>query len=238
MYRIRNAPDSFQLALARPSSGRMAFAEDGAKPPHANRDLARQSGVDISGRALGHSPSLDQDGEYFCRVLCRASEGTGSYRNQGFIYRAATVNRLSFVGDSDKKKDSLLLSMKLHVQYLRSLEDSERVRTACLKYLQTWYRNFLPGAALTWCRKRNNLRQSLGGRLEAPTDYPGNICGFKQFFGFTAAKQVRQRWNQFKSHAQRSWDKALFELEKRNVVPVMRNTKDLGRSAIRRRLKT
>ena len=34
--------------------------------------------------------------------------------------------------------------MKLHVQYLRSLEDSERVRKACLSYMQTWLEHFYP----------------------------------------------------------------------------------------------
>ena len=38
----------------------------------------------------------------------------------------------------------MLIAMKLHVQYLRSLEDSDRVRKACLTYLQTWYDNFYP----------------------------------------------------------------------------------------------
>ena len=34
--------------------------------------------------------------------------------------------------------------MKLHIQYLRSLEESERVRKACLTYMQNWYHNFYP----------------------------------------------------------------------------------------------
>ncbi len=38
----------------------------------------------------------------------------------------------------------MLVSMKLHIQYLRSLEDSERVRKACLAYLQNWYWAFYP----------------------------------------------------------------------------------------------
>ena len=34
--------------------------------------------------------------------------------------------------------------MKLHIQYLRSLEDSERVRKACLTYMQNWLDHFYP----------------------------------------------------------------------------------------------
>ncbi len=67
----------------------------------------------------------DQDGEYFCRVLL-ASEGTRFVPGTGIYYRATGGNRISFIGNSDKKKESLLLTMKLHIQYLRSLEDRFR----------------------------------------------------------------------------------------------------------------
>ena len=74
----------------------------------------------------------------------------------GIYYRMSGINRVSFIGNSDKKKDSLLLSMKLHIQYLRSLEDSERVRKACLAYIEVWY-PISTRSVLTWCRKRRNL---------------------------------------------------------------------------------
>ena len=86
---------------------------------------------------------VDDDGEYFCRVLL-ASEGTRFVPGTGVFYRVTGSNRLSYIGNSDKKKDAMLLSMKLHIQYLRSLEESERVRKACLTYMQTWYHNFYP----------------------------------------------------------------------------------------------
>src|ERR1700720_3647276 len=73
----------------------------------------------------------DDDGEYFCRVLL-ASKGTRFVPEARVFYRVTSSNRWSYVGTSDKKKDALLLSMKLHIQYLRSLEESERVRKSCL----------------------------------------------------------------------------------------------------------
>ena len=51
---------------------------------------------------------------------------------------------MSYIGRSDKKRDSLLLSVKFRIQYLRSLEDSERVRKTCLAYMQAWYGYFFP----------------------------------------------------------------------------------------------
>ena len=92
----------------------------------------------------------------------------------GIFYRVTTTNRISHIGNSDKKKDSLLLSMKLHIQYLRSLEDSERVRKACLTYLQNWC-HFLSGTAGP-CRRLQTWRPSFKGSLEEPR-FAGNMPG-------------------------------------------------------------
>jgi glycosyltransferase involved in cell wall biosynthesis len=152
----------------------------------------------------------DQDGEYFCRVLL-ASEGTRFVPGTGIYYRASASNRISFIGNSDKKKDSLLLSMKLHIQYLRSLEDSERVRKACLVYLQNWYGNFYPGRP-DLMQEAQQLAASLGGRLSRP-QVSWKYAWIQKLFGWSMAKKVRQGWNRFKSAVIRSWDQALFRLE-------------------------
>jgi glycosyltransferase involved in cell wall biosynthesis len=158
---------------------------------------------------------FDQDGEYFCRVLV-ASEGTRFVPGTGIYYRASGANSVSFIGNSDKKKDSLLLTMKLHIQYLRSLEDSERVRKACLAYIQTWSRNFYPERP-DLMQEAQQLAAMLGGRLEIPK-LPWKYLWIQKLFGFTAARQVCQQWNQYKSSVMRSWDKALFRLEGGNMA--------------------
>src|SRR5215469_13389906 len=76
----------------------------------------------------------DDDGEYFCRVLL-ASRGTRFVREAKVFYRNTPSNRLGQIGTSDRKKEAMLLSMKLHISYLRSLEDSDRTRRACLTYM-------------------------------------------------------------------------------------------------------
>jgi len=55
--------------------------------------------------------------------------------------------------------------MRLHVQYIRSLEDSERVRKACLNYLHTWYENFYPDRP-DIIAELQSLAAELQGRLE------------------------------------------------------------------------
>jgi glycosyltransferase involved in cell wall biosynthesis len=157
---------------------------------------------------------FDQDGEYFCRVLL-ASEGTRFVPGTGIYYRASGGKRLSYIGNSDKKKDSLLLSMKLHIQYLRSLEESERVRKACLTYIQTWYGNFYPESS-DLGQEAQQLAATLGGRLQPP-ELSWKYLWIQKLFGFAVAKRVRNRWNEYKSSVMRSWDKALFRLEGGNM---------------------
>ena len=158
---------------------------------------------------------FDQDGEYFCRVLL-ASEGTRFVPGTGIYYRASGANSVSFIGNSDKKKDSLLLTMKLHIQYLRSLEDSERVRKACLAYIQTWCRNFYPERP-DLMQEARQLATMLGGRLEIP-ELSWKYVWIQKLFGFAVAKRASQRWNHYKSSVMRSWDKALFRLEGGNLA--------------------
>ena len=129
---------------------------------------------------------------------------------------ASGENSVSFIGNSDKKKDSLLLTMKLHIQYLRSLEDSERVRKACLAYIQTWCCNFYPERP-DLMQEARQLADNLGGRLEIPR-LSWKYLWIQKLFGFAVAKRASQRWNHYKSSVMRSWDKALFRLEGRNMA--------------------
>src|ERR1700730_823059 len=77
----------------------------------------------------------DDDGEYFCRVLL-ASEGVRFVSGAKVFYRVTPSSRLSYVGMSDRKKEALLVSMQLHIKYIRSLEESDRVRAVCMTYMQ------------------------------------------------------------------------------------------------------
>jgi len=83
----------------------------------------------------------DDDGEYFCRVLL-ASDGTRFSPEARVYYRVSGPNSLSYIGRSERKMEAQFISMELHIGYLRSLENSERVRAACVTYLQNWLPNF------------------------------------------------------------------------------------------------
>jgi len=154
--------------------------------------------------------NYDQDGEYFARVLV-ASEGTRFVPQTGIYYRATGPGSISYIGDSDEKKDSLLLSMKLHIQYLRSLEDSERVRKACLVYLQNWYHTFYPERP-DIVAELQSLAAQLQGRLEEP-HIRWKYAWMRSVFGWTTAKRAQMALPQFKASCIRRYDKAIYRLE-------------------------
>jgi glycosyltransferase involved in cell wall biosynthesis len=152
----------------------------------------------------------DQDGEYFARVLL-ASEGTRFVPGTGIFYRASPSNRISYIGNSDKKKDSMLLSMKLHIQYIRSLEDSERVRRACLTYMQNWYETFYPERKDS-IAELQALAAELHGRLEEPR-LRWKYAWIRPLFGWGTAKSVQNALQTFKAGCLRHCDKAIFKLQ-------------------------
>jgi len=154
----------------------------------------------------------DQDGEYFARVLL-ACERTRFVPETGIFYRVTSSNRISYIGNSDKKKDSLLRSMKLHIQYLRSLEDSERVRKACLTYMQNWLANFYPERPDIVAELRTLAEQLRGDLGEPPLRW--KYAWMKPVFGWRAAKWAQRVIPQVKASCARRLDKAMYRLETR-----------------------
>lgn len=153
---------------------------------------------------------VDDDGEYFCRVIL-ASDGIRFVPDAKVFYRMSPAGRLSNIGYSDKKKDAMLLSMQLHVRYLRSLEDSDRVRAACLRYLHTWLINFYPERT-DIVRELDELARTLGGRLEMPR-LRWKYAWITPLFGWGAAKRAQMVLPQFKASLTRFWDRAIYQLE-------------------------
>src|SRR5271156_140047 len=145
----------------------------------------------------------DQDGEYFARILL-ASEGTRFVPEGRVYYRVSDSNRISYIGSSDKKKNSLVRSLKLHVQYLRSLEESERVRKACLIYLQNWFHHFYPSRPDA-VAELQDLASRLQGRLEPPR-LRWKYAWMEPVFGRRAATWAQRVLPETKIAFARRWD--------------------------------
>jgi glycosyltransferase involved in cell wall biosynthesis len=159
--------------------------------------------------------SNDDDGEYFCRVIL-ASDCIRFVPDATVFYRETPLS-LSYIGHSDKKKDSLFLSMQLHVKYIQSLEDSDRVRAACLAYLQSWLFHFYPERA-DIVEELEKLARRLGGRLEAPR-LRWKYAWIKPLFGWGAAKRAQLLLPQLKGSLVGSWAKLMYDLGSRSKGP-------------------
>jgi len=154
---------------------------------------------------------IDDDGEYFCRLLL-ASDRVVFVPEARSYWRMSGSGSLSHIGQSGKKLEAQFLSMELHVKYLRSLEESDRVHAACLHYLQTWLLCFHPERP-DIVKQMEQLASTLGGEL-SPPQLSWKYAWIQKIFGWTAAKRTQLCYNQCKSGVLRSWDKAFFSVGK------------------------
>jgi glycosyltransferase involved in cell wall biosynthesis len=159
------------------------------------------------------SISGDDDGEYICRVVA-ASEGVKFVPEAMCYYRIGTVGSLNWnMGKSREKLNSLFLSLKLSIDHLLSLENSERTRRAGVRILQTWLPLFYPEQS-ELLDEMNKLACALGGSLSMPKIswkyYPVEVL-----FGLNTARNVMCSWNAVKLSALKNWDGLLYSAMER-----------------------
>lgn len=131
---------------------------------------------------------VDDDGDYFTRVLM-ASERVVFVADARVYCRSSGPGSLSYIGTSPKKIEAQWRSLQLHIERLRSLEESERVRRASLQLLQDWYPYFYP----EWpniMAEVQTLAVDLGGELSIP-HLPWKYRWIKAVLGWSAAKRAR-----------------------------------------------
>lgn len=134
--------------------------------------------------------SLDDDGEYFTRVVAHArrvaftADAHAGYRRGivGSLSRSATLQASA----------SLLLSIQLCAGHLLALEDSPRARAAILRYAQRWVdfsdhfhpdRGDLLAQLQMWAA-------AIGGRITPPR--PGwKYLAIQRLFGWQATRRCR-----------------------------------------------
>ena len=152
----------------------------------------------------------DDDGEYFCRVLL-ASEGVRFVPEAKVFYRTFKFDSLSHVGRSPAKIEAHWLSMQLHIQYVRSLEDSPRVRAACLQFLRDSLIYFYPeqGQILEMAR---GIAAESGYELGVPA-LSWKYAWIEKLFGWNRVKPVQQLVRKFRWKIEGYFDKALFVLD-------------------------
>lgn len=154
--------------------------------------------------------TLDDDGEYFCRVVL-ASERVRFVPGNNVFYRKG-IDSLSVIGHSDKKLESQLLSIRLQAERLGSSHDS--MKSAMVKYLQSYMILFYPNRP-DLVKEAQEIAGSLGGALQPPS-LPGKYALIQKMFGWQAAKTLQIQGNRIKSNVLATWDKALFLMQGRN----------------------
>jgi glycosyltransferase involved in cell wall biosynthesis/peptidoglycan/xylan/chitin deacetylase (PgdA/CDA1 family) len=163
----------------------------------------------------------DDDGEYFCRVLLNC-DSTRFVPGSKVYYRGFRSNSLAYVGKSNRKRDALWISMKLHIGYLRSLEDSRRTREAALTYLQRNLINFYPERA-DIVKEVEEIAAELGGKLQSP-HLSWKYSWIRAIFGWRAAKNTAFEMRKIRWSLEDSFDKLLFRLKARSGPPVKRDS--------------
>lgn len=155
--------------------------------------------------------STDQDGEYFGRVVA-ASEGTKFVKGAKSYYRGGNFGSVSnSIHLSPRNQDSLFLSTCLQIQYLRSMEDSERTRKACLQFLQRRMIDFYPERPDIVSRAQE-LAAELGGHLEKP-QLSWKYAWMTHLMGWRLAKRASVALPKARGVADRAWDRLLTGLD-------------------------
>jgi glycosyltransferase involved in cell wall biosynthesis len=174
-----------------------------------SRELAEAAGP-WDTRLLG-----DDDGEYFCRVLL-ASDWVRFVPGARVYYRTPFPNTLSDLGHCERKLRAHWLSMQLHIKYLRSMEDNEQTRAACLNFIQTSLIYFYP----EWpdlLEEMNETAEALGGQLSPPR-LSWKYSWVLGILGWNCAKRLQIVAPKMRWMVQRWWEKAIFRFEARKMA--------------------
>jgi glycosyltransferase involved in cell wall biosynthesis len=173
---------------------------------------------ELTGAAGPWDPRLvvDDDGEYFSRVIMRSDYIT-FVPDARVYYRISSGARVSYIGASNRKMEAQMFGMETQIGYLLSLEDSPRVRRACITYLETWLIHFYPNRPDLVARVQQ-LARTLGGEVRPP-QLSWKYDWIRRLFGWPAAKQAQITYNEFKAVLVGTWDRLLSRILERDIDP-------------------
>ena len=154
----------------------------------------------------------DDDGEYYCRVLLQ-SEGVRFVSGPRVYLRNPGPGRASHLGRSARKVAAQWHSIKLHIGYLLSLEDSPRTRAVCVTYIQNWLFYFYP-ERIDLVAEARELARGLGGKLSDPK-LRWKYSWMAPVIGYDAAKSLQLALPNIRWSVARAYDRALFRLSYR-----------------------
>ena len=156
--------------------------------------------------------SLDDDGEYFCRVVA-ASKRVKFVREARSYYRQSGYSQLSRKY-TKKSYESLLLTRTLNIRHLNSLEESQRTRRASLIYLQRLQSYFYYADEAKMVEKTSILARELGGEL-IPTRLKWKWNILRRLLGWKTTRKVMNGGQKSKLMTKIYWDRLLYSMTRR-----------------------
>jgi glycosyltransferase involved in cell wall biosynthesis len=167
---------------------------------------------ELSERAGRWDPRLslsgDDDGEYICRVVA-ASEGVRFLKEAKTYYRIGNLGSLNW-SRSPASLHALFLSLRLSIDHLLRLENSDRTRAACRALLQTWLSVFYPESKEIVARVLG-LGTELGGDLTIPA-LKSRYYPLEVLFGRMTAKKASILLPRARLIVSKHWDRLCFHV--------------------------
>ena len=133
------------------------------------------------------SLSLDDDGEYFCRILCCSTRIR--FVPESRCFKRSALGLSSSHNLNDKKLNSQSYSILFNIKKLLELENSQRTRQACCKLLNRWSIYFYPERMDIFETMRSRVTE-LGGTFQKPK-LRSKYALLQYIFGFRIAKKIQ-----------------------------------------------
>ncbi len=153
--------------------------------------------------------SADDDGEYFCRVIC-ASDGIRFVPTARSHIRMGNLGSLSKGIHTSHQLESQFRSITSQIGNVRRLEESPRVRQACLQFLQNWLPCFYPEKKEI-VAQFHTLAVELGGSLQQPR-LKWKYRAYQRIFGAPAARRLSIVGPKLRVRCVATWDRWLSKM--------------------------
>lgn len=151
--------------------------------------------------------SLDDDGEYFCRVLFNSSRIHFIPESRCFC-RRDNFGLSHNLNLNNQKLDSMEFSLFSYIRTMRTMEESQRTRDACLKLLNRFTIYCYPERP-DLLKKIQSMAAELGGQINPPRLRPKYQL-IQKIFGWRIAKKAQYTFPALRSIARRNWERFCY----------------------------
>jgi glycosyltransferase involved in cell wall biosynthesis len=158
--------------------------------------------------AWNTSLSVDDDGEYVCRLVSACKEVKFVRSSMSYVRQLGGESRLSFGMHDADKWEAQLSSVKIQVETILRFNNSPELRQACVGYLQRWLLFWYPERP-DLVQQTHELAAKLDGVLERPR-LPRKYDLLQKVMGLGRSKRAERAYNSLKWRLIAAFDRELF----------------------------